>query len=273
MKNYNSKKRDTDQKKQLCKVILIAAWLFLTLSAQAQNGDNQFDKTESRGSDKLDIKKLEQKYWAPKDEDFSVVQNRRYVKAQRYFLTAEGGIPFNDPYSTGTIACLSTGYFLNERWGLEFSYAQSSLNNNNAVSQFVQQYGAIPDHNIFRSSLFISSVFVPFYAKMSFMEKSIIYFDMGLTFGAGNLNYDISQKEGAISKSSAAIKLGIFQQIFFSEHFAMRVDLNNTWVTESQAKYYAPGTSIGGATVGGSRDLGSTTFNDTSLIFGITYWH
>src|SRR5687768_17351365 len=35
-------------------------------------------------SEKLDIQGLEEKYWAPKDTDFSVVQNRTYTKAKRF---------------------------------------------------------------------------------------------------------------------------------------------------------------------------------------------
>ena len=56
--------------------------LFILAASQAfaQPGDNS-SNDQQRGSDKLDIKKLEQKYWAAKDDDFSVVQNRRYVKA------------------------------------------------------------------------------------------------------------------------------------------------------------------------------------------------
>src|ERR1700731_3336923 len=51
--------------------------------------------------DKVDISDLENKYWAPKDTDFSVVQNRTYTKAHRFALSALIGPIVNDPYSTG----------------------------------------------------------------------------------------------------------------------------------------------------------------------------
>ncbi|WP_246845440.1 outer membrane beta-barrel domain-containing protein [Bdellovibrio sp. NC01] len=251
-------------KKAFLTIILMAS------SALAQQGDKQ---AEQRGSDKLDIKKLEQKYWAAKDDDFSVVQNRRYVKAERFYLTAEGGIPFNDPYSTGSIFGASFGYFFNERWGVEANYNSANMKDNDAVDQFVTQYGAIPDHNIFKSSYFLSGTFVPFYAKMSFMDKSIIYFDMGLSLGVGSVNYEIAKNTGNESKNAFGVKLGIFQQIFFSEHFAVRVDLNNTWSNQDQAKYYTPGSALPGGGTAGANTLGSKTINDTSLMFGLTYWH
>lgn len=231
-------------------------------------------KPEARESDKLDIRKLEQKYWSAKDDDFSVVQNRRYVKKERFYLTGSYGIPFNDPYSTGSIAGASLGYFFNERWGLEGNYNSASLSQNDAVKQFVDTYGAIPNHNIVKSNYFLSGIWVPFYAKMSVVDKSIIYFDMGLSVGVGQLDYEIAQAEGNAPQNTMAYKIGVFQQIFFSEHFAIRADLTNTWSTQERMKYYAPNTNVGGINTGSSpRDMGSETINDTSLMIGITYWH
>lgn len=226
-----------------------------------------------RTNDKLDIKKLEEKYWAAKDEDFAVVQNRRYTKAERFFLSASSGVPFNDPYSSGTLFSGSLGYYFNERWGLDVTYTSANLSDNDSVTQFKNSYGAVPDHNVFKSSYFLSGNIVPFYAKMSMMDKAIIYFDMGASVGVGMIDYDITQKEGPITKNTPAAKLGIYQQIFFSEHFAIRVDLINTWSNQDKAKYYAPGTTVNGQPVTGARDLGNKMINDTSLTIGLTYWH
>ncbi len=245
--------------------------ILVTANAFAQTAAPE--KSAERGSDKLDIKKLEQKYWAAKDDDFSVVQNRKYAKANRFYLTGSGGIPFNDPYSTGTLLGLHLGYFMNERWGFELNYNTASMSDNDSVKQFTKSYQVVPDHNVFKSSYFASAIWVPFYAKMSMLDKAIIYFDMGLSVGVGNINYEITQSEGNLSKSTFGYKLGVFQQIFFSENFAIRADLNNTWSTQEHMKFYTPGTSVGGTTVSGSRDLGSKTVNDTSLMLGITYWH
>lgn len=231
----------------------------------------QQQPAKERGNDRLDIKKLEEKYWAAKDEDFGVVQNRKYVKADRFYLTGAMGIPFNDPYSTGTITSGSFGYFSSERWGYEATYNTYSLSNNDAVKQFVNTYGAIPDHNVQKDNYFLSAIWVPFYAKMSVLDKSIIYFDMGLSVGVGNMNYEIAQAEGNISKSTVGYRLGIFQQIFFSEHFAIRADLVNTWSTQDRLKYYTVSPIDSSAITG--RDLGSEMINDTSLMIGITYWH
>jgi outer membrane beta-barrel protein len=250
-------------KKTLLMIIMLSSQAF----AQTSGTDT------SRGSDKLDIKKLEQKYWAAKDDDFSVVQNRKYVKAERFYFTGALGIPFNDPYSTGEILNGSIGYYFNERWGVELGYNSYSLRDNDAVGQFVNTYGVIPDHNLVKSSYFVSGTWVPFYAKMSVLDRSIIYFDMGISVGLGTIDYEITQAEGNKSENTFGYRLGIFQQIFFSEHFAIRADLINTWSDQKRMKYYAPGTTVGGVTVSGNRDLGTENINDTSLMIGITYWH
>jgi len=253
-------------KKTILFIILATSQAFAQTAPAPAQKDN-------RGSDKLDIKKLEQKYWAAKDEDFSVVQNRRYVKAERFYITGRAGIPFNDPYSTGTIMGADVGYFLNERWGMELSYNSFDMKDNDSVKQFVDTYKVMPDHNILKSSYFLSAIWVPFYAKMSALDKAIIYFDMGLSVGLGNVNYEIAKVDGNDQKSAFGYKLGVFQQIFFSEHFALRADLINTWSSQDQMKYYVPGSTVNGNPITGTRDQGSKMVNDTSLMIGITYWH
>jgi len=226
------------------------------------------------GSDKLDIKKLEQKYWSAKDDDFAVVQNRRYTKAQRFFLSANYGVPFNDPFSSGSLYSANFGYFFNERWGLDMEYKTGALKDNDATSQFISRYGVYPDHNVFKSSEILSGTLVPFYAKMSFMDRSIIYFDMGFSLGAGTLNYTIKKSEGDQDQSTPVVKFGVFQQIFFSEHWALRAELANTWSSQQKYKYYSsvPAGVSGAGTPITDRDLGKKTINDTSLLLGVTYW-
>src|SRR4051794_14929352 len=50
---------------------------------------------------KVDISDLENKYWAPKDTDFSVVQNRTYSKDHKFIASLQYGIPINDSHSDG----------------------------------------------------------------------------------------------------------------------------------------------------------------------------
>lgn len=233
------------------KLLTLVSLSLLTISAFAQT------------SDKVDIQNLEKKYWAAKDDDFSVVQNRTYSKIKRYYLNLSWGFPFNDPFSTGDILQADLGYYFNETYGVSATYTDGNFRNNDTVSEFIKRYGNYPDNNKFRSSTMINAIYVPFYAKMSVLEKTIVYFDMGISAGIGQTNYLIVRENGDSEQTATSYQLTVFQQIFFSEHFAFRFDMTNKWTTEERKTYRLNSTS----------KLGDKTINDTSMLFGITYWH
>lgn len=241
------------------KTIIIC--ILLASQAFAQEGS---DKPAERGSDKLDIKKLEQKYWAAKDDDFSVVQNRRYTKAERFFLDVSGGVPINDPFGKGTILGVQFGYFFNERLGIDINYQKANMEDNDSTREFKVEHLTSPNYNFLDSSTMVSATYVPLYAKMSFLDKSIIYFDMGISVGVGTTDYIIKKEEGDEKRSAMTYQIGINQQIFFSEHCAIRLDFINKFTNEQKYKY---------STIAPNRDLGVKMVNDTSLLLGLTYWH
>src|SRR5687768_12565721 len=96
---------------------LTAILLLTTLqSFAAEKKKEEIKKSDNIESDKLDVQKLEQKYWSAKDDDFTVVQNRTFSKAKRWYLNTAYGVPINDPFSTGSILGLNVGYYFTERW-------------------------------------------------------------------------------------------------------------------------------------------------------------
>lgn len=241
--------------------IMLAAIIMITSIASAQSA------SEKGTDDKLDLKKLEQKYWSAKDDDFSVIQNRAYTKAKRWYINAGGGLPINDPYGKGSLTQLGTGYYFSERFGLEYSYTSANISDNEATTAFINEHGTTPNHNILKSMHSISAAYVPFYAKMSFLDRSIIYFDMGFSLGLGMTNYDQVANTGNRSQSAANYSLNINQTFFFSEKFALRVDYKNTWTTEEKLRYAI------GTDPESKRSIGNSSNNDSNLIFSVVYWH
>lgn len=242
--------------------VLFCSVLGLGLGAQAQNQKKSDPTPET--SEKLDVQKLEQKYWSAKDDDFTVVQNRAFPKEKRFYLNLTGGIPLNDPYSTGTIYGLNLGYYFSERLGLEFAYKKMNFSNNESTGTFITEKGAIPDFNRLTGSKYFNLTWVPLYAKMSWLDRKIIYFDMGLQLGLGQVDYAIQKDSGNESKSGASYALNIMQHFFFSEHFALRLDYTNTWTREERFRYYT--------SLPGDRTLPTKTINDSSLMIGLTIW-
>lgn len=242
---------------------MTTAWSLIGLLA----GFAQPALAQQRESDKLDIKKLEDKYWSAKDDDFSVVQNRAFPKAKRFYGTLHYGMPVNDPYSDGSLNGLSLGYHFSERWGLEGTFLGADYKNNDAVSQFVSDHGTSPNHNRLKSMRGLQVNYVPLYAKMSFLDKKIIYFDMGIGLGLGQTTFTQNIVTGDKDVTEMNYSLSLYQHFFFSEHFAFKFDFRNTWTSEERMRYKLPG-----GTPESERSLGKKSINDTMLLFGITFF-
>lgn len=89
----------------------------------------------------------------------------------------------------GSLQGLNFGYFLNERWGIEVSTLSANFKISDTVDYYRYQHGASND-NSFKSANSVTAYFVPIYAKMSLMDKKIIYFDMGVGLGFGQTTYE-----------------------------------------------------------------------------------
>lgn len=225
--------------------------------------------------EKMDIKKLEDKYWSAKDDEYGVIQNRTFTKTGKIYVSAVMGPMINDPYAKGRATGAMLGYFISEDFGVELSYLTYGSTQNDTVSAYESQFGgAKPDFNLLKSSKTLSATYSPFYAKMAFMNKSIMYFDMGFTLGLGMSDYEIQKvnKDGAGNKSqsnevtsSTHYELGLMQQLFINQNVAFRLDIKNTFYQQNTKQY-----EIGIGAPESSRAKGSKSANDTTITFGLT---
>lgn len=215
-------------------------------------------------SDKLDVTDLEKKYWAAKDTDFSVVQNRTYAKAGRFALSAGYGMLVNDPYSEGTNLSASLNYYFSERIGAEINYMQTDSNDNKSTEYFKSRFGATPDHAKLKSYYGAAFNWVPFYAKMSVQNVKIIYFDMAISPGFGVTTYEQQVSSGNKSATAPTVSLDITQSFFLSKHFAFRFDYKNRWFQEQVLGH-------SGATRG--QEVKKETNHTTILLFGATVFY
>ena len=225
--------------------------------------------------DSVDIKKLEEKYWTAKDGEYGVIQNRTFTKASKFYGSVVYGPLINDPFAQARLTGLMAGYYLSEDFGVELSYFSYSSVQNDTVSAYEKQFGgAKPDFNLIKSSKTLSVVYSPFYAKMSFMNKSIMYFDMGVTAGIGMSDYEIQKvnKDGVGNKSqsnemknSPHLELGLMQQLFINQNVAFRLDIKNTFYKQDTNQY-----EIGIGAPESSRVAGSKSANDTTITIGLT---
>jgi outer membrane beta-barrel protein len=224
---------------------------------------------DDRGSDKLDLKKLEDKYWSAKDTDFTVVQNRAYTKAKKVFVSLSYGPLVNDAYSYGRMTNVAAGYYFSERWGVEAAYETGNMKYSDSTDQFINRNGFAPDFNQFKNYTSLNVIVVPFYAKMSFWDRKVMYFDMQFSAGVGQMKYEVQKVQAGLASASAneekasmGYNIDVTQQLFFHEHFALRFDIKNKWSKQDKERYYLQ--------PGQTRSLGDTLQQDTTMLLGLT---
>lgn len=241
---------------------LLLSGSILVFSAEAQ------EESVLNKSDKVDVSDLEQKYWAPKDTDFGVVQNRTYAKKGRPSLSVQGGPVINDSYSEGYALGATANYFFSERYGIELSYTSADMKNGQATDNLKGfGSGVAPDFGRFSSFYGIGFNWVPIYAKMSFLGSKIIYFDMAITPQIGIASYDqvwddsvTRDQQRTIQQSSFSYGIDVTQYFFLTNHFAIRADLKNRWFQEDVIGYR-------------TRQTLRTIQNHTSIfVIGATYY-
>ncbi len=237
---------------------------------------------KKRKSERLDVKDIEKKYWSAKDKDFSIVQNRAYKKAKRFAITGMYGSLLNDSYIESKNWTAGLQYFLSERYGLEAFYTSGSPKDGELLSEFDNipgNTGVRPNYNHIDGYYGLSFIWVPFYAKMSFLGKKILYFDMsfspnigmasysqitqGALIAGGGNNYEADIKT---SESSFAFGLDVTQQIFFTNHFAARIDLKNKWYKRKTVGYRTSGSIVKGDIID------DKLVNDSLLQIGLTFF-
>jgi outer membrane beta-barrel protein len=211
---------------------------------------------------KLDVTDLEKKYWASKDTDFSVVQNRAYAKTGRLGLTAEYGYYVNDTYSDVAAYRLGLNYYFSERYGIELNYQSLNSANSKSTDAFINQYGGVyPNHDVQTSYYGVSFNWIPIYAKMSLLNSRIIYFDMAFSPGLGTTSYNQQMLSGSAAQSSLTYSFDISQHFFLTKYFALRFDFQNRWFNEDVRDYRTGG------------DVGSDLNHTSELLFGFQFFY
>lgn len=252
---------------------LIIATLLTSSMVFAQQTETP--KAQPRSSDKVDLKKLEDKYWSAKDEDYGVIQNRTFSKEGKFYVSGAWGSLINDPFSNSKGFGLFAGYYFTEDFGVEVNYITLNPSQSDSLNAYSTLAANIkPNYNVLTSYYNVSLAYTPFYAKMSFMNKAILYFDMGATIGLGMANYNqmTLDKDGGgsvigenkVAQSTPQLEIGVMQQLFLSKNFAFRMDIKNIFYNSKILQYNVPN----GQTF--HPEVSSKTQNDTLITLGVT---
>jgi len=210
--------------------------------AQAQSGQYKREKPKevTKKSGKIDIKNLEEQYWTPQDREFKVVQNRKYSKKGKLGIALQFGIQSNDPYteSFGSTSAIFS-YYWSEFKGVELNYTSFNSEASEVVDRFVGSIGGgtSPNYALLDSYIGVNFNWVPIYGKMSVLDNKIIYFDLAISPGLGITNYEPQKQAGANSESASTLSLDISQHFFFTDGWAIRLDMKNRAYEEDRVNW------------------------------------
>jgi outer membrane beta-barrel protein len=236
-------------------------------TAQPQGQQRPAQAGQQRGAAPLRLDQLEQRYWSAKDDDFRVVQNRVYSKEGRLALTLHHGNLMNDNFGDGSLTGLAASYYFNEHWGLELNYLDSSVTRTDAMKR-VERLGTMPDHSLIDSTMTLSAVWIPFYAKMSVMDKTIIYFDMAFGVGVGQTEYSIQRQNlSGIPKSTPHISLDATQFYYLNTSLAVRLDVKYQIFEQERLRY-----GLNDGETEADRDLPSVQYQHLIMTLGLIYF-
>lgn len=200
--------------------------------------------------------------WLDPDKKVSVLQNRKFRKANRVLLSLNIGLADTNAYRTSYVLDPRLAYYFSEAWGIEVFYSAFS-NKKNTTYRSLESTGASarPDVIEIKNQVGVLLHWVPWYAKIN-VFNTVLYFDWYFTGGVGTMNADMipggaSQAQGIAqtTKSLTGYHLGTGHLFHLSDNFDVRLDFRNTW-------FKAPERAVTGK---------ETFFNSTTFQIGVGF--
>jgi outer membrane beta-barrel protein len=196
--------------------ILCSTAAFAAKKEKAAAPQAAAESTEG-GAEEADVDKIKSKYWAQGDESqLGVVQNRAYSKAKKFELGLGVGKTFNDPFLNLLQYEGSFGYNFNEYWALSARYMHYNVSGSGALDK-LEDSGkkANTVEPEYYAGLEGTGSFL--YGKLSLLGKSIIYYDMHFSAGAGATK---TENDSA----APTVSLGIGQRFYITQSTSLRMD-------------------------------------------------
>lgn len=180
--------------------------------------------------------------WLDPDKKVSVLQNRKFRKANRVLIGLNFGLADTNAYLKSYAVDPRLAYYFNESWGIEVFYSIFS-NKKNATYESLESTGisARPDVIETKNQVGVLLHWVPWYAKIN-VFNTVLYFDWYFSGGVGTMNADMipggaSYGSGfteTVQKSMTAYYVGTGHQFHLSDHFDIRLDYRSAFFKAPQ---------------------------------------
>jgi len=168
--------------------------------------------------------------WLDPDKKVYVLQNRRYLKAGKPFLSVLGGVGLSNPYRSTYFYDLRGAVYFSESWGLEVFYSGGINSVNNTYLALEQSSpNALPVIREFNNEIGGLLHWVPWYAKINVFNQ-VLYFDWYLEGGVGQIKSTIdtrirvSDASTNTTQNFTAFYFGTGHQYHLTENWVVRLD-------------------------------------------------
>lgn len=152
-------------------------------------------------------------------EDVAVIQRRFLPKTNRFELSGSAFSNLNNPFFTNVGAAFRAAYYLREKYAIEglVTFASTAARE---VTQDLESNRSITTDNVVTSKGFAGLAFKwnPIYGKITWLNKSIVPFDLNFNLGFGVTQTTDEQNE-------PTIHFGTSQVFAQSKSVAFRWDL------------------------------------------------
>lgn len=151
--------------------------------------------------------------------DVAVIQRRFLPKTKRFELSGTIFSNLNNPFFTSIGASARAAYYLTERYAIEglFSFASTG---SRQVTDDLEKERNIRTDNVVTSKGFMGAAFKwnPIYGKITWLNKSIVPFDLNFSIGGGLTATNQDEQE-------PTVHFGTSQVFAWSKGTAFRWDL------------------------------------------------
>jgi len=175
--------------------------------------------------------------WLDPEKKIYVLQNRRYLKGGRAFLSAMVGPGVSNPYRTTLTIDPRAAYYFNETFGLEVFYTIYKNQKNSTVEALESTIGTgntIPVIREVTAQYGALLHYVPWYAKIN-VFNNILYFDWYFSAGIGQVTADLDVRDTVgddpvfVKQQFMGFMLGTGHQYHLNESLSVRLDFGGSF--------------------------------------------
>lgn len=168
--------------------------------------------------------------WLDPDKKIYVLQNRRYLKAERALLSLMVGPGLSNPYKTVWDIDGRLAYYMSESFGVEAFYTGLFNSTNNTYRALIStNTSVVPPLREIRTQYGLLAHYVPWYAKIN-VFNSILYFDWYFSAGLGRMHSVVNSETNPnvtanyVDDDLTAFYFGTGHQYYLSQRVTVRLD-------------------------------------------------